>query len=88
VLVLKTDHRDYFQDATARVAAPAVSALFAVEASSADFWNDAATRAHAATRPFAGEATLYEERFRRKRKPIYYLEMRRRRARPEGGPHP
>jgi len=88
LLVLKTDHRDYYESALACAALQTVQEHFEVRASSADFWNDAAVRGHSASRAFAGEATLYEERFRRKRKPIYYLEMRRRRARPEVGRHP
>jgi hypothetical protein len=47
-------------------------------ANSADFWKDEAILRHVAGRAFAGHVTPYEERFRKKRKPIYYFELRRR----------
>jgi tRNA G46 methylase TrmB len=53
----------------------AVVSRFGVAARSADFWNDPAVLAHAADRCFAGEVTLFESRFIKKRLPIYYFEM-------------
>jgi tRNA G46 methylase TrmB len=48
---------------------------FKVLANSPDFWNDPAVLAHTAAREFAGEVTLFEDRFVRKRLPIYYFEI-------------
>lgn len=50
---------------------------FAVAATSADYWNDPAVLAHTAQRAFAGERTFFEERFLRKKQPIYYVELRK-----------
>lgn len=46
---------------------------FDVVAVSADFWNDPAAQTVASAHAFAGQTTLYESRFVRKRLPIYYL---------------
>lgn len=54
--------------------------LFDVTSNSADLWQDAAALSHVATRAFAGDTTTYESRFRRKRLPIYYIELRPRLA--------
>jgi tRNA (guanine-N7-)-methyltransferase len=78
LLVLKTDHREYYETASALAATPSVGEHFNVSARSADLWADRAVLAHVAGRCFAGEATPFEERFRRKRKPIHYLELCRR----------
>lgn len=56
----------------------AILRRFRVTANSPDFWNDRAALAHASARPFAGEATLFEARFLKKRLPIYYLELTKR----------
>lgn len=77
-LVLKTDHREYFESAVALAGTDAVRRQFNVSAASANFWGDEVALAHAGARPFAGEATSFEQRFRRKRKPIHYLELRKR----------
>lgn len=78
LLILKTDHREYYEAASALAGAEPVRGSFGVSASSADLWADGAVLAHTAARCFAGETTSFEERFRRKRKPIHYLELRRR----------
>lgn len=54
---------------------PAVQARFRVSVNSPDFWNDPAAQALTAARFFAGEVTAFEHRFRRKRLPIYYVEL-------------
>jgi tRNA G46 methylase TrmB len=56
----------------------ALRRLYEVAAFSSDFWHDDALLAHTASRCFAGEVTLFEQRFVRKRQPIFYLELRRR----------
>ena len=81
-VTLKTDHAEYYERASALLglassagASEVVRRLYAVGAASADFWNDPAALAHAAGRPFAGERTLFESRFVKRRRPIYYLEL-------------
>lgn len=55
-----------------------VRARFSVPFASADFWHDAAALAHTADRCFAGATTGFEARFVAKRRPIYYVELRKR----------
>lgn len=55
----------------------AVQGRFAVAAVSADYWGDAAALAHTAGRCFAGSLTPYEARFVGRRRPIYYVELRK-----------
>lgn len=55
----------------------AIRACFDVTMNSADYWHDSAALAHSVDRCFAGEVTLFESRFVKKRLPIYYLEMRK-----------
>jgi tRNA G46 methylase TrmB len=55
----------------------AIRERFAVPITSADYWNDAAALAQTLTRDFAGERTVYEARFARKRFPIYYVELQK-----------
>ena len=55
----------------------AVRRRFEVGMNSADFWNDPAAIAHTGSRYFAGETTLFERRFIKKRQPIYYFEIRK-----------
>ena len=50
---------------------------FTVAAKSADFWNDPAVLQHTSNRVFAGERTFFEDRFLKKRQPIYYLELQK-----------
>ena len=56
----------------------AVLRRFAVVANSSDFWNDPFATAAVAARCFAGEVTLFESRFFRKKMPIYFLQLRKR----------
>ncbi len=56
----------------------AILSRFAVSMNSPDYWSDPATLAHTSDRCFAGEATLFESRFLKKRLPIYYFEMTKR----------
>lgn len=53
-------------------------AQFTVAATSADYWNDSAILRHTADAPFAGILTPYEQRFVKKRQPIFYVELRKR----------
>jgi tRNA G46 methylase TrmB len=46
-----------------------------VLANSSDFWNDAAARKHVLGRRFSRETTLFEQRFLKKRLPIYFFEI-------------
>ena len=58
-------------------ASDAARAAFEVACASADFWRDAAAQAHVAARAFAGERSPFEQRFVDRRRPIFYLELRR-----------
>lgn len=75
-LILKTDHGGYYQSALE--ASRTVAEHFELTANSSDFWNDEPIRSASAGRCFAGEATFFEARYRKKRLPIHYLEMRKR----------
>ncbi|MGB7156507.1 MAG: hypothetical protein WBD40_00490 [Tepidisphaeraceae bacterium] len=84
-LVLKTDHPDYYRWVLglfglgeAPGASGAVVDRFEVSAHSADFWNDEPTRSATAGKCFAGEASFFEHRYVRKRRPIHYVEMMKR----------
>ena len=78
ILILKTDHREYYESALELAASISLCKYFEVTATSSDFWADPDSLARAAARDFAGAATSFEDRFRRKRKPIHYLELSRR----------
>lgn len=78
VLIVKTDHRPYYESSLALAECDDIQRHYSLSADSADFWKDEAILRHVARRAFAGHVTPYEERFRKKRKPIYYLELRRR----------
>ena len=74
--IMKTDHAEYYQHTLSLlIDSPAVRERFRIVAQSADYWSDGATLAAAAGHAFAGEVTAYEARYRRKRLPIYYLEL-------------
>ena len=45
---------------------------------STDFWNDKMAQSAVAAHSFSGEMTAFEGRFVRKRKPIYFVEIRKR----------
>lgn len=53
----------------------AVMDKFTVGAMSTDYWHDAKVQSQTASRAFAGRSSGYEQRFRQKRLPIYYLEL-------------
>jgi tRNA (guanine-N7-)-methyltransferase len=74
-LVVKTDHRGYFESVLALL--ELMKDRFEPIVTSFDFWNDAAAQAAVAGRAFAREVTAFESRFVRKRKPIHFVEMRR-----------
>jgi tRNA G46 methylase TrmB len=75
-LVLKTDHAEYFDWSIAQI--EALHQHFELTVASHDFWNDPDATAQSKAHEFAGESSAFEDRFRRKRKPIYYLRARRR----------
>jgi tRNA (guanine-N7-)-methyltransferase len=77
-LIVKTDHRAYYESSLALAAGDVIRPRFALHANSADFWQDQAILRHVARRAFAGHVTPFEQRFRKRRKPIYYLEFGRR----------
>jgi tRNA G46 methylase TrmB len=56
-------------------ASAAARGRFDVAIHSPDFWNDPAALARTSARAFAGEITGFEDRFRSKRRPIYYVEL-------------
>ena len=63
--------------ATLRPGSRAVMDRFTVALIATDFWADAAVQARVATRAFATGTSRYEDRFRRKRLPIHFLELQR-----------
>lgn len=75
-LVLKTDHPGYYQAAidVSRAVADQFDALVA----SSDFWSDDNAQRATAHRCFASESTFFENRYRKKRRPIHYLELTKR----------
>jgi tRNA (guanine-N7-)-methyltransferase len=75
-LVLKTDHREYFESTLALSRSPAIAKRFAIEFDSSDFWNDADLQRATPHLRLAGERTFYESRFVRKKQPIYFVTMR------------
>jgi tRNA (guanine-N7-)-methyltransferase len=74
-LILKTDHGGYF-DAVLELL-QSMTDRFETTLISRDFWNDSVAQSAVADRPFAGEMTAFESRFVRKRKPIYFVTIRR-----------
>jgi tRNA G46 methylase TrmB len=52
--------------------------LFDVTARSADYWNDPTALAATAGRAFAGEMTLFEQRFVSRKQPIHYFQITKR----------
>lgn len=50
---------------------------FKVAVNSPDFWNDPLAQRHVTSHAFSGETTFFEDRFLRKRLPIYYFEIRK-----------
>ena len=75
-LILKTDHRGYFDAVIGLLGR--MTDRFAIGTMSLEFWNDPTAQSAVAGRAFAGELTAFESRFVRKRKPIHFLEIRRR----------
>ncbi|HVT89058.1 MAG TPA: hypothetical protein VHD56_09420 [Tepidisphaeraceae bacterium] len=55
-----------------------VQQCFAVPIYSANYWHDPVALAHSSNKYFADESTVFESRFIKKRRPIYYVEMRKR----------
>src|SRR5687768_547803 len=74
-LVLKTDHPEYYRWAVS--VSEGMPERFEVTARSSDFWADEPVQSGIAGRCFAGETTFFENRYRKKRRPIYFLELRK-----------
>jgi tRNA (guanine-N7-)-methyltransferase len=72
--ILKTDHAEYYQHTLQLLEG---SRLFRIVVHTADYWNNKAAQDHA--HAFADEVTPYEARYRRKRLPIHYVELAKRR---------
>lgn len=70
--------RDLMRPADVPGPSSRIASQFEIAMTSADFWNDPAAMEHVQGRSFAGEKTLFESKFVRKRLPIYYAELRRR----------
>ena len=70
------------ESASGRAHAPTPSAAvmqrFEVAACSVDYWGDAAAQERTRGRLFAGEASGYERAFLRRKRPVYFVEVRRR----------
>ena len=75
-ICLKTDHAEYYEWTRATIERS--RAQFDVASDSRDFWNDSAVQRATARRCFANEATTYENRFRKRRAPIHFVELARR----------
>jgi tRNA (guanine-N7-)-methyltransferase len=75
-LVLKTDHPDYYHWAVS--VSEGMSDRFEISARSTDFWQDAPVQSRIAARCYVGETTFFENRYRKKRRPIYFLELQKR----------
>jgi tRNA (guanine-N7-)-methyltransferase len=75
-LVLKTDHRGYFDAALELL--QGMTGCFETTLVSRDFWNDSVAQSAVADHAFAGEMTAFESRFVRRRKPIHFVTIRRR----------
>ena len=75
-LVLKTDHPEYYQWAVS--VSEGMSERFELTARSTDFWADELVQSAIGGRCYAGETTFFENRYRKKRRPIYFLELRKR----------
>lgn len=73
----RTRVRDVLQTCDLPQTSEAILQSFELSDHSADYWQDSAAKARSAHRCFAGSATPFEQRFIRKRLPIYYVEMRR-----------
>lgn len=75
-LILKTDHREYFDSTLGLLREPSHAGQFVVEVESSDFWNDPAAQCTTADLCLSGERTFYEARFIRRKLPICYLQIR------------
>lgn len=75
ILALKTDHLEYYQSTLDLLGAENLPAMFRLLNSSSDYWGDQAAQSR--RRLFSGQTTQYEQRFVKKRQPIYYLEIQK-----------
>jgi tRNA G46 methylase TrmB len=73
----KTRRRDLVHPSLLPARSAELLEAFHVSASSSNLWEDPATLSHIAGQPFAGQTTLFESRFLKKRLPIYYVELRK-----------
>jgi len=67
---LKTDHHGYYEWTLATAGEIAFH--------SADFWNDPVAIGRTKNRAFAGQITTYEQRFLKRKQPIYFVEISKR----------
>jgi len=87
LLALKTDHpgyaqsvHDLFRPASANAIDPTRQLLqerLRIAVESPDYWHDPIAISCTLDRHFAGKATLFENRFLKKHKPIHYIELRK-----------
>lgn len=70
--------RDLMCPAALPPASPTVLAAFDPAVRSCDLWSDPVAVTHLAGRLFGHERTTFEARFARKRRPIHYIELRKR----------
>jgi tRNA (guanine-N(7)-)-methyltransferase len=73
-IYLKTDHRGYYEWTLATIGEGCYH--------SGDYWNDAVALARTRHTAFAGHVTAYEQRFLRKKHPIYFIECPKRQVDP------
>jgi tRNA G46 methylase TrmB len=76
LLALKTDHADYYRSVIESFSATPANGM-EISVASKDYWNDPPAVAHTASRLFAGNTTLFERRFIKRREPIHYVEFRK-----------
>jgi tRNA (guanine-N7-)-methyltransferase len=77
-IYLKTDHPDYYKWTLKVLESQAIHQAFDLTVSSSNFWADEHALKQTTHRLFAGATTTFEDRFRRKKQPIYYVELRNR----------
>lgn len=76
-LTTKLRTRDLVADDALPPASEPLRRLYKITMRSHDFWNDPAVLDATAGRCFAGEVTMFEQRFLKKRQPIFFFELRK-----------
>jgi tRNA (guanine-N7-)-methyltransferase len=77
-ICLKTDHAEYYEWTLKVLRGSAVRDAFQVAVRSSNYWTDEHALRETSTRLFSGTTTTFEDRFRRKKQPIFYVELRKR----------